>query len=53
MTLGNQIDLLDAATGTPIMIDTHLATGHHQSPELLSAAVWETQGSALSVTRCP
>jgi SAM-dependent methyltransferase len=36
LTLVDQIDLLDAATGTPIMIDTHLATGRYGDSDALS-----------------
>lgn len=39
LTLGDQIDLLDRARGTPLMLDTHVATGVYGDPGALSEPV--------------
>jgi SAM-dependent methyltransferase len=36
LTLADQIDLLDRSTGTPMMLDTHVATGAYGDPDALS-----------------
>jgi len=36
LTFSDQIDLLDRATGTPLMLDTHLATGVYENPDVIS-----------------
>jgi SAM-dependent methyltransferase len=36
LTLEDQIDLLDRASGTPLLLDTHLATGDYDDPGALS-----------------
>ena len=39
LTLDDQIDLLGRASGAPLILDTHVASGTHDNPEVLSEPV--------------